>query len=170
MTLKDYILIALGFVLGGYASLIASRIVVWLHLKHDTFYRIELVSGIINGQSFEFAPHAHKPDRLLEARAIEFYFHGHDAAYRECHKIADEVQTTLDRVASKQHPHYHEITGRKTDWLKRTTSLRPNFLAFLTARRRMDSVLDFYLSKESEYLRQARANIARDGGTVEDLR
>ena len=76
MTLKDYILIALGFVLGGYASLIASRIVVWLHLKHDTFYRIELVSGIINGQSFEFAPHAHKPDRLLEARAIEFYFHG----------------------------------------------------------------------------------------------
>ena len=170
MTLKDFFLIAFGFVLGGYASLIASRIVVWLQLKHDTFYRIELVSGIINGQSFEFRQHEHKPDRLLEARAIEFYFHGHDAAYRECHKIADEVQTTLDRVASKQHPHYYEITGRKSDWLKRTTDLRPNVLAFLTPRRRMDSVLDFYLSKESEYLRQARVGITTAGGTVEDLR
>ena len=141
---------------GASRDAVQSRLELWLKVHVEKLLGplfglagAEDVTGIARGVAFQ----------LVESLGV-----------LERHKIADEVQTTLDRVESKQHPHYHEITGRKTDWLKRTTSLRPNFLAFLTPRRRMDSVLDFYLSKESEYLRQARANIARDGGTVEDLR
>jgi hypothetical protein len=169
LSTKDYLLIGLGFALGGYASLIASRIVLWMQLRHDAFCTIELMSGLMNGQSVEFKEGQHHPDRLLEAQAIEFYFHGHDGAYRECHKIANEVQTALERIRPIRHPHCFEITTIKTDWLKRVAGLRPSVLSLFRPwpRRSMDKVLDAYMSKESEYLRHARDSIAREG---EELR
>jgi hypothetical protein len=169
MTIRDWILLLLGAAGGCYASFVAGQVVVWLQLKHDVFYRIELLSGIINGQSIEFKPREHRLDRILEAKAIEFYFHGHDKAYRECHKIANEIQETLDRVGPLPEPHYYEITPRKTDWMRRLAALKPTRVAFFTPKRDMNSVLDFYLSKEAEYLRQGKTSITQRGGSVKDL-
>jgi hypothetical protein len=169
MTILNWILLVLGAACGCYASFVAGQVVLWLQLKHDVFSRIELLSAIINGESIEFKPGEHRLDRILEAKAIEFYFHGHGKAYEECHKIANEIQNTLHRVGAIRGKDYYEISRQKTDWMGRVAALKSTPFAFFGWKRGTSSVLNFYRSKEEEYLRQAKSDISQNGGSVKDL-
>lgn len=169
ISLKDIIIIAVGFVLGGYASFVASRVVLFYQLKHDVFTKVELLSALINADSFDFRC-GYRIDRLLETKAIEFHFYGHESAYQLCHKLANELQTALDRVGSLRNPNYYDITAKKTAWLREVASCAPSWWAFFRPRRSVESVLDSYLSKEAEYVCQAKSDIARAGGSTQELK
>ena len=63
------------------------------------------------------------PGAKLEAFAhlfwdddLEFCFYGHDEAYRECHKIADELQEIFPQVRALKALNFYEISSRKTEW------------------------------------------------------
>ena len=49
-------------------------------------------------------------------------------------------------------------------------SARPIVWALLRPGRSAESVVNFYLSKESDYSREARSNIERGGGTIRELK
>lgn len=169
MTSRDWILLAIGFGAGCYASVVAGKYVAWLNLKHDVFYRIELLSALINADSIETKGEQYPLWRILEAKAIEFCFYGHDKAYRECHKIAGELQSVFRQVRLVKGPDFYEITSHKTKWMRRVVELKPNPVAFFSPKRDMSSVLDFYLRQEAEYLNLFKSQIASQGGTVSDL-
>jgi hypothetical protein len=162
-------MLLIGAAGGCYASFIAGKVVVWLNLKHDFFYQIELLSALINRDSIETRPGKYPLWRILEAKAIEFCFYGHDKAYRECHRIADEIQRIFPQVAVLENPNYYEISSQKTEWMRCVAALKPNWKAFFSPKRDMNSVLEFYLSKEGEYLRLFKSNITSRGGNVSDL-
>jgi len=144
MTSRDWILLVIGAAGGCYASFVAAKFVVWLNLKHDVFYQIELLSALINADSIETKAGQYPLWRILEARAIEFCFYGHDKAYRECHKIAGELQNVFRQVRVLKAPSFYEISSHKTEWLRRVAARRPTWRAFFSPRRDMNSVLELY--------------------------
>jgi len=162
---KDIIFLAIGFIFGIYASIIAGRVLAFYQLRSEALREIQLFPAFLSADSNDL-DRIPRVDRALELMSIQAMCLGHKNMYERIHCVAEDVERTIDKVGPYRHPAYVDISRPKAKWLQQVAAIKPNFVSFLTGKEPVKKALSKYCEKEAEYMTKAEGQILKYPGTI----
>jgi hypothetical protein len=162
--MKDFFLLLLGIVAGWYANWSVSKLMNFAALKSSALKEIQLLSAIIDKNSYDFNK-GYTLDRLLHALSVDCFQGGHRAASEKIAGLGNRVEKMFFKI--RQSSVIFDIIEFKKEILTEAATLSWSWRGILLRDLSSKDVVNFFMKKEQELIQDALRDRNNKSETIE---